>query len=78
MTLDQYILGLLGVTAILMSQNADEKCRKWAPVFGLLSQPFFFYTAWIHGQWGLFGLSVFYTMAWAKGFHTYWLRRAAA
>ena len=77
MTFDQYILGLLGVTAILLAQETDEKCRKWAPIFGLLSQPFFFYTAWIHGQWGLFALSAFYTLAWLRGIKAYWIRGAA-
>lgn len=78
MTIDQYILGLLGVTALLLSQDADDKCRKWAPVFGLCAQPLWFWTSWTHEQWGIVILCFFYTYGWIKGIHTYWLRRGAA
>ncbi len=74
MTFDQYILGLLGVTALWLSQSEDEACRKWAPVFGLLSQPLWIYTSWTHGQWGIVVLCGFYTLAWCRGIKVYWMR----
>jgi len=36
-------------------------------IFGLLSQPSFFITAWIHDQPGLFWLSVPYSISWIIG-----------
>lgn len=74
MTFDQYILSLLGVTALLLSQSADYACRKWAPIFGLAAQPLWFWTSWVHGQMGVVILTIFYTAVWCKGVHTYWLR----
>lgn len=72
---DQVWLGAFGVTAIALSQNLRESVRKWAPVFGLLAQPGWFYTTWTHGQWAIFALSIFYTAAWLAGLRTYWFKR---
>ena len=41
--------------------------RKWAPVFGLIGQPFWFYAAWTSQQWGIFALCFLYSLSWARG-----------
>jgi|GEM_PF-3142161 len=73
--IEQFAIALFGVTAIWLSQSEHEGRRKWASVFGLIGQPFWFYAAWVTGQWGIFFLSFLYTAAWFKGFRTHWLRR---
>lgn len=40
----------------------------YAPITGLLAQPFWFYTTWRHRQWGPFALSFWFTFCWAMGF----------
>jgi hypothetical protein len=72
--MEQIALAIFGVTAIWLSQDKDEKRRKYAPVLGLCGQPFWFYTAYINQQWGIFVLCIFYTFSWYKGVKTYWLR----
>ena len=47
--------------------------RRWASVFGLVGQPFWFYAAWETQQWGIFALCVLYTITWSKGFYTNWI-----
>jgi hypothetical protein len=71
--MEQVGIAMLGVTAVWLSQDKRDKCRKYAPVFGLLSQPFWFYTSWVHDQWGIFFLSVLYTWCWLKGIKNQWL-----
>ncbi len=72
--LEQAILGILGVTAIFLSQDKREKRRALAPIFGLAAQPFWFYTMYMAEQWAVFVLSFFYTYAWWLGFKLHWLR----
>lgn len=69
----QIFIALLGVTATMLSQSALADRRRWASVFGLLGQPFWFYAAWEAQQWGIFTLCFLYTISWCKGFHTNWI-----
>ena len=71
--MDQIMIALTGVIAIWLSQDLKESRRKWASVFGLVGQPFWFYAAWTAEQWGIFVLCFAYTWAWYKGFRNYWL-----
>lgn len=74
----QIFIALFGVTAVALSQSALESRRRWASVFGLLGQPFWFFAAWESQQWGIFILCFLYTASWGKGFHTYWIAARAA
>ena len=69
----QIFIALFGVTAVALSQSALAGRRRWASVFGLLGQPFWFYAAWEAQQWGIFTLCFLYTISWGKGFHTNWI-----
>jgi hypothetical protein len=50
--LDQIAILLTGVIAVWLTQDKRESWRRWAPIFGLLAQPFWFYAAWKAEQWG--------------------------
>ncbi len=69
----QLALGLLGVIAIWLSQDARPDRRRFACLFGLAAQPFWFYAMWHAEQWGVFGLCFLYTWSWLKGVRTHWL-----
>jgi hypothetical protein len=71
--LDQIGIAVSGVVAVWLSQDKRESWRRWASIFGMLSQPFWFYAAWKAEQWGIFGLCLLYTYAWARGFWAHWL-----
>lgn len=64
----QIFIALFGVTAVALSQSSLSGRRRWASVFGLLGQPFWFYSAWEAQQWGIFTLCFLYTLSWAKAF----------
>jgi len=78
MSFDQIAIALLGALAAWLSQVRGESSRKWAPVFGMLGQPFWFYASWQAEQWGIFAVSIIYACAWARGLCVYWIspRRA--
>lgn len=48
--------------------------NKWGFVLGLLSQPFWYYTAYHHKQWGIFFLNFVYTVVWSYGFYQWWIK----
>ena len=74
-TWDQVMLGILGVTAIWLSQDHRESVQKWACVFGLLGQPFWLYATWTKELWVMFIICCFYTVSWWKGFKRWHLRK---
>lgn len=74
----QLCIGLFGVTAVFLSQHPAPVIRRWSAVVGLIAQPFWFYTAFVHGQWGIFFLAFLYTYSWSTGIWHNWIvpRRA--
>jgi len=74
--IEQLAIAVTGVTAIWLSQDARPSWQRWACLFGLCGQPFWFYATWTAGQYGIFALCALYTLSWARGVKTHWLKRA--
>jgi hypothetical protein len=70
--IEQVAIGLCGVSSIWLSQSLDGTVRRWAPIFGLCAQPFWFYSTYRAEQWGIFFLCFLYTAAWARGWYYQW------
>ena len=73
MTLDQIAIAIFGTIAAWLSQSRDNSARRWAPVMGMIGQPFWFYAAWLADQWGILAVSVLYTLAWMRGLWVHWI-----
>ena len=73
MPIDQIAIALFGALAAWLSQERRESYRRWACIFGMLGQPFWFYTSWKAEQWGIFAVSVLYATAGMRGVWLYWL-----
>jgi len=71
--IEQFFIAGTGVTAIFLTQAKSANARRYACLFGLAGQPFWFWSAWQAQQWGIFALCCFYTMAWVKGVRLHWL-----
>lgn len=71
--IEQFAIALTGVTAIWLSQSRSVKARRFACLFGLAGQPFWFWAAISAQQWGIVVLCCFYTVAWARGVWTNWI-----
>ena len=72
--IDQIGISLTGVTAIFLTQVKQESLRRYACLFGMAGQPFWFWSAISAKQWGIVFVTGLYTVAWAKGLYTYWLK----
>ncbi len=68
----QIMIALFGVGAVWLSQDARAERRRFAPILGLIGQPFWFYSAWAAEQWGIFALCFLYTASWLRGLRAYW------
>lgn len=73
--MEQIAIALTGVIGIWLSQDKRDSFRKYACIFGLAGQPFWFYSSYHAEQWGIFILCGFYTWAWLKGFKNNWLTK---
>lgn len=72
--MEQMLIAVTGVTAIWLSQDKRDKYRKYACLFGISAQPFWFYSAYQAEQWGIFILCFFYSYAWMKGVNINWIQ----
>lgn len=66
-------LVVFSVLAVWFSQGRPAE-RRWACIAGLASQPFWWYATAHADQWGMFAVSLIYTLAWLRGAHFYWIR----
>ena len=74
--LTQIGIALTGMIAIWLTQQPREKWKKYACLFGISGQPFWFYSAFTTEQWGILVLSIFYTYAWWIGIRHHWLTKS--
>ncbi|MCK5016529.1 MAG: hypothetical protein KAS32_05585 [Candidatus Peribacteraceae bacterium] len=75
---EQIVIAITGVVALWLANDHRDGKRKYACLFGLAGQPFWFYSAFIDEQWGVFVLAFFCTGAWFKGFRYHWLQKEAS
>ena len=71
--IEQIGVGVLGAIAVYLSQDRRTSRQRYACLFGLASQPFWFYMTYKAGQWGIMPLNAIYTYAYLCGFKNYWL-----
>lgn len=71
---EQWGIALFGIAAIVLSQDPNPVRQRYACLFGLAGQPFWFYAAWHSQQWSIGFLTVLYTLAWSRGLWMQWLR----
>ena len=69
----QIAIAMTGVTAVFLSQSKREDLRRFACIFGLIGQPFWFIATWQAEQWGIFALCFLYTFSWARGAWNFWI-----
>lgn len=72
--IEQVAICLCGVASVFLSQDMRLSRRKWACIFGLAAQPFWFWTAWQARQYGVLALCFVYAWLWTRGVKLYWIR----
>lgn len=72
--IEQVFIACSSVTAMWLTQQHREDWKKYACLFGICGQPFWFYSSYTHEQWGIFVLSFFYTYGWMIGIQNNWIK----
>ena len=74
--IDQIAIGIFGLASIWLTNDPRDSWRRWACIAGLCAQPFWIYSSYQAGQWGIFALSFAYAFGWMRGLRHHWLRPA--
>lgn len=72
-TICQVAIMIFGCSSIWLISR-KESWRRWGFILGLLGQPFWIYTSYIHAQWGVFALSFWFTYCWGSGVYNFWYK----
>jgi hypothetical protein len=72
--MSQIFIFLFGVGGIWLANDPRYNVRRYACIAGLVAQPFWVYTTFVHQQWGALAATFFYTLSWARGFYTQWIK----
>jgi len=75
--IEQGAIAILGISSVWLSQEISAERRKYACLFGLTAQPFWFYSTYQAEQWGMMFLCGVYTLAWGRGVYNNWLKAGA-
>lgn len=70
----QFFIAVFGSLAILLTQVPHAGCKKYAPLIGLIGQPFFHYDSFIDQKWGMFFLSIVVSLSWLYGMYVSWIK----
>jgi hypothetical protein len=68
--IEQLFIFVLGGVAMLLI-SSKHPYAKYGYLVGLLSQPFILRSVFKNKQWGLFGLSLWYTFCWMQGIYNF-------
>lgn len=52
----------------------DNEWARWGFIFGVIGQPAWLIMAIYTHQWGMFILTIFYTLNWCKGVYNHWIK----
>lgn len=67
----QAVIVAQGCLTPYLRGKVSYKCVMSAFGIGLLSQPFWFYTTYVHDQWGMCMATIWYTVCNARGMYNY-------
>lgn len=71
MTLDQIAQAAIVVSCFITSWclgSREKQHRRWGYLASLAGQPFWLTTEWLHGQWGMLGLSFWFIFTGIRGY----------
>lgn len=72
-TFSQIMLFILSMLTTMLLVRTDN-WKRWGYIVALASQPFWFYSSIVAGQFGTFCLSIFNTCFWVIGINNYWIK----
>lgn len=76
-TIVQFSLAFFGLAALFMAMGTNARHQRWAPIVGLLGQPFWLWFSFTASAWGLLALSLAYSAVYARGAWVQWSEQVA-
>ena len=70
-TIAQIGIVFFGLSAVILVASKN----KWGFVMGLLSEPFWVITSYLHNQWGIILLAVVYSGSWIYGIYVWFFKK---
>ena len=67
----QSCIFLFGVASIVLLSRKN----KWGFVIGLCAQPFWFLNSYMNQEWGIFLVSIAYTISWSYGIYEWFFKK---
>lgn len=64
--MNQLFLALFGLSSVAFAMGSSPIRRRWAPMIGLLGQPFWAHFAYQSGGWGMGVLVAAYTVVYIR------------
>ena len=69
----QFALAIFGLSALFMATGHNHRARRWAPIVGLVGQPFWLIFSIQTSAWGLLALSLAYAVVYIRGIWLQWV-----
>jgi hypothetical protein len=66
----QFCVAVIGLASIYAALHTSVAVRKFAPILGLVGQPFWFYVTITAEQWGMVALCLAYTVVYVRALFT--------
>jgi hypothetical protein len=70
----QVAIAVTGLVAVFLTQQNNPEWKRYACLFGVAGQPFWFWVTIEAQQWGILLMSVAYTYFWLLGVYNHWIR----
>jgi hypothetical protein len=64
----------LTACAAIWLLSTNKPYSRWGFIVGLLGQPGWLLATWVHGQFGMFVVSLFFTYAYVQGIWEFWIK----
>jgi len=72
--MEQAVILITGALAIWLTQQRNVSWQRYACLIGIIGQPYWLLATYEAEQWGMFGLSIFYSYSWLVGINNHWLK----
>lgn len=63
---------ITAIVALVLMAPANERSR-WGHLVGILGQPAWLFSTWVHGQFGMFLASIAFTAVYLWGIWHFWI-----
>lgn len=71
----QTIILISGVICVYLTQQPNLTLKRYAPIVGIVTTPFWMYSSYSSKQWGVLTLNIFIGIIYIYGFYNSWVKK---